>query len=229
MLCAAGGGLSDDLSLYLHHGYKDTTLAIVPGFVNQSKPLVKLRVERDSSANFTVYASDSLLFMVTDSTLLRSTTLSIYCKYTSTRVDKFLFSTLHASGYDFQDTLGPECEKIDVLDPFTLSVTWNEWAKLTPFPDRNYALVYSGESVDTAFVTNHFDEQWHLSLTEPLAQGSLGVLLPNAQDALSFSSSCFCIRGRMFTTSQKIRNTRPNIAYLRTWSLAKIKNSPVKK
>jgi hypothetical protein len=178
-----GGGLADDLSLYLHHGYNDTTLAVVPGFVNQSKPLVKLRVERDSSANFTVYAADSLLFIVNDSTLLRSTTLSIYCKYTSTRVDKFLFSTLHASGYDFPDTLGPECKKIDVLDPFTLSVTWNEWAELTPFPDRNYALVYSAESVDTAYVVNHFDEQWHLSLTQPLVQGALGVLLPNAQDA----------------------------------------------
>ena len=178
-----GGGPADDLSLHLHHGYIDTVLAIAPGFVNQGKPLVELRVERDSSANFTVYASDSLLFMVNDSTLLRSTTLTLYCKYTSTRVDKFLFSTLHASGYDFPDTLGPEVKQIDVLDPFTLRVTWNEWAEVAPTPNRNFALVYSGENIDTAFVTNHFDEEWHFSSKHPLKQGSLGVLLPEAQDA----------------------------------------------
>ena len=178
-----GGGLADDLSLYLHHGYKDTALAVVSGFVNQVKPLLELRVERDSSANFTVYASDSLLFTVNDSTLLRSTSLSIYCKYTSTRVDKFLFSTLQAAGYDFPDTLGPELKQIDVLDPFTLVVTWNEWAELTPFPDGQYALLYSDENIDTAFVTNHFDEQWHFSSIHPLTQGTLEVLLPHAQDA----------------------------------------------
>ena len=178
-----GGGPADNLSLSLHHDYVDTALAVAPGFVDHSKPLLELRVERDSSANFTVYAGDSLLFMVNDSTLLRSTTLSLYCKYTSTRVDKFLFSTLHASGYDFPDTLGPEVKKIDVLDPFTLMVTWNEWAEVTPVLNRNYALVYSKENIDTAFVTNHFDEQWHFSSKHPLKQGSLGVLLPEAQDA----------------------------------------------
>ncbi len=36
---------------------------------------------------------------------MRSESLSIYARFTSTRVDKFLFSTLLAEGFDFPDTI----------------------------------------------------------------------------------------------------------------------------
>jgi hypothetical protein len=115
-----GGTSADNISLVLHTTYKDSVLASIPEYVDESTPELALKILRDTAAKFEVYDADSLLFSCTDSTLMRSESLSIYARYTSSRVDKFLFSTLLAEGYDFPDTLGPKILKSDVLDPFTL-------------------------------------------------------------------------------------------------------------
>ena len=180
------GNSTDDLSFVLHHNYRDTILAASPGLLNQSKPFIALRVERDTAAKFTVFVADTAVFSLTDSTLMQSSSLGIYARYTSSRVDKFLFSTLSAAGYDFRDTLGPEITKIDVLDPFTVEVLWDEWSELVP-QSTSYALLYASDSeyvapVDTLAVFNQFSERWHLVSDQPLPRGEFSLALPPSLD-----------------------------------------------
>lgn len=185
-----GGTSSDNLSLVLHTTYKDSILAHILEYVDQSKPELTLKVLRDTAAKFEVYDADSLLFSCTDSTLMRSESLSIYARYTSSRVDKFLFSTLLAEGYDFPDTLGPKILKSDVIDPFTLEIEWDEWCQTAG--STNAFLLQNGVFSDTLTITNHYDQLWHVESTRPLPQGSFDLLLPPAEDAennLSFGST----------------------------------------
>ena len=184
-----GGSSADNLSLILHTTYKDSTLAFIADYVDHSKPEIALKVERDTAAKFSVFDADSLLFSCTDSTLMCSESLSIYARYTSSRVDKFLFSTLLAEGYDFPDTLGPKILKSDVLDPFTLEIEWDEWCQTAG--STNAFLLKSGAFIDTLTITNHYDQFWHTESSRPLPQGSFDLLLPPAEDAennLSFGS-----------------------------------------
>lgn len=177
------GNSGDDLSFVRHSRYKDTILASAPGLLDQSKPDFTLRIERDTSATFSVYAADTALFSLTDSTLMQSSSLGIYARYTASRVNKFLFSTLAAAGYDFPDTLGPSLVKIDVLTPETLEVRWDEWSQLAAL-DGGFALLTENQSiVDTLHVINHYDEVWHLSAGRPLPRGSFQLELPAALDA----------------------------------------------
>ena len=177
------GNSGDDLSFVRHSRYKDTILAASPGLLNQSKPDFTLRIDRDTAAHFTVYAADTLLFALTDSTLMQSSSLGIYARYTASRVNKFLFSTLAASGYDFPDTLGPRLVGIDVLTPEMLEIRWDEWSQLAT-QDDSFALLTENQSIiDTLHVTNHYDEVWHLSAGRPLPRGSFEVQLPAALDA----------------------------------------------
>ena len=185
-----GGTSSDDLRLVLHTTYKDSILATIPEYVDESKPELALKILRDTAAKFEVYDADSLLFSCTDSTLMRSESLSIYARYTSSRVDKFLFSTLLAEGYDFPDTLGPKILKSDVLDPFTLEIEWDEWCQTAG--STNAFLLSGGTFLDTLTITNHYDQIWHAESNRPLPQGSFDLLLPTAEDAehnLSFGST----------------------------------------
>ena len=185
-----GGSSADNLSLILHTTYKDSTLAFIADYVDHSKPEIALKVERDTAAKFSVFDADSLLFSCTDSTLMRSESLSIYARYTSSRVDKFLFSTLLAEGYDFPDTLGPKILKSDVLDPFTIEIEWDEWCQTAG--STNAFLLSGGTFLDTLTITNHYDQLWHVESDRPLPQGSFDLLLPPAEDAeknLSFGST----------------------------------------
>ncbi|MGB1620465.1 MAG: hypothetical protein ACPG9M_05050 [Schleiferiaceae bacterium] len=185
-----GGTSSDHLSLVLHTTYKDSVLASIPEYVDESKPELALKILRDTSAKFEVYDADTLLFSCTDSTLMRSESLSIYARYTSSRVDKFLFSTLLAEGYDFPDTLGPKILKSDVIDPFTLEIEWDEWCQTAG--STNAFLLSDGTFLDTLTITNHYDQIWHAENTRPLPQGTFEILLPLAEDAehnLSFGAT----------------------------------------
>ena len=176
-----GGTTADNLSLVLHTTYKDSVLAFVPKYLDQNNPYLDLNIQRDTTALFKVYDADSLLFSCTDSALMRSTSLSIFARYTSSRSDKFLFSTLLAEGYDFRDSLAPKILKSDVLDPYTLEIEWDEWCQTS---GSTYAyLLKNGAFIDTLTITNHYDRFWHAESNFPLPQGSFDLFLPPAIDA----------------------------------------------
>ena len=176
-----GGNTSDNLSLILHTPLKDTVIGHIPNYVNSNNPQVSLKILRDSSSHFLVYDDDSLLFTCTDSTLMRSESLSIYARFTSTRADKFLFSTLLAEGFDFPDTIGPSILSCAILNPFSLQVKWNEWCELAKGFEA--FLLSDGAFKDTLTIRSHFDEYWYLEKSRPIPIGYYEILIPNALDA----------------------------------------------
>ncbi len=177
------GSSNDDLSLMLHTTEKDSVLAAVTGYVNQNGVAIALRIERDSNYTFHVYDADSLLFSTTDSTLRSSKRLSLQCTYTSSRVDKFLFSTLRADGYTFRDTLAPKLQSIAVLSPYKLRLNWSEPA-VPPPGSLNGVILRSqqGTPVDTAFYPYLGPSYWDVFFDRPIPLGRWSIEVPLAAD-----------------------------------------------
>lgn len=172
------GNSTDDLSLLLRTAEKDTVLAALPGYLNTSKPALDLHILRDSTYAFYLYDADSLLFSTTDSTLRNSRELALFCAFTASRVDKFLFSTLRAEGHLFRDTLAPKLLGIDILDPYTLRYRWNE--PCVPAPGALNAIVCAE---DTAYYP-HLDEYaWTARFSRPLPLGDLSTYITAAVDS----------------------------------------------
>ncbi|MAZ97236.1 MAG: hypothetical protein CMP53_06925 [Flavobacteriales bacterium] len=176
-----GGNTSDNLSLMLHTSFKDSVIGQIPNYLNTTQTHVSLKILRDSADQFSIFDDDSLLFTCTDGTLMRSDSLSIYARFTSTRVDKFLFSTLLAEGYDFPDTIGPSIQSCDILNPFSIQVKWNEWCELAN--GFKAYLLSDGVFKDTLTIRSHFDEYWYLEKSSPIPTGFYEILIPNALDA----------------------------------------------
>ena len=177
------GSSSDDLSFVLHTAEKDTILAAISGYVNNSAVNVALRIERDSNYTFHIYDADSLLFSTADSTLRSSKSLSVQCTYSSSRVDKFLFSTLRADGHAFRDTVAPKLLNIDVLTPQTLRLHWSE-PTLPPPGSLNGVIARSaqGAPLDTALFPYLSEYYWDITFLRPLALGQVWIEIPMATD-----------------------------------------------
>ncbi|MEY2963634.1 MAG: hypothetical protein RL754_895 [Bacteroidota bacterium] len=172
------GHSTDPLSLYLRTPTGDSLLAEIPGYLDQSQPSVDLRIERDSAYTFRIHDGDSLLFTATDSTVRNSQRLAIYCRYTASRVDKFLFSTLVARGEVFFDLRAPELLGIDVLSPMELRLRWSE--PCVPAPDFENAVVCGD---DTAFYPKLDGRNWWAKYRQPLPLGRHEVWLEGAVDS----------------------------------------------
>ena len=177
------GSSGDDLSLILHTPEKDSVLASIAGYVNRNEVAVAMRIERDSNYTFHVYDADSLLFSTTDSTLRSSKSLSVHCAYTSSRVDKFLFSTLRAEGYAFRDTIAPKLQSIEILSPQQLRLNWSE--PTLPAPGSlNGVIVRSkqGASLDTALYPYLGPSFWDVFFDRPIPLGRWSIEVPLAVD-----------------------------------------------
>ena len=177
------GSSGDDLSLLLHTPEKDSVLAAISGYVNRNAVAVALRIERDSNYTFHVYDADTLLFSTTDSTLRSSKSLSLHCTYTSSRVDKFLFSTLKAQGYAFRDTVAPKLRSIDVLSPRQLRLHWSE--PTLPAPGSLNGVIarsQDGTPLDTAFYPYLGPSHWDVFFDRPIPLGRCAIEVPLAVD-----------------------------------------------
>jgi len=177
------GNSSDALSLLLRRpGHNDSTLASLPGYLNQSSPTLRLRLTRDSTYSFRVYDDQNLLLSATDSTLRNSHRFTLYCKYTASRVDKFLFSTLHLEGHAFQDTLAPRLISIAQESPRAVRLTFNE-ACVPAQGALNGLIAYDqGTAIDTAFYPELDGRNWTCTFPQPLPRTALAFLLQNAVD-----------------------------------------------
>jgi len=177
------GNSTDDLSLILRRpGQNDSTLASLPGYLNQSSPILTLRLTRDSTYTFRVYDDQNLLLSATDSTLRNSRRFTLYCKYTASRVDKFLFSTLHLEGHAFQDTLPPRLISIAQESPRAIRLTFNE-ACVPALGALNGLIAYhQGTAIDTALYPELDGRNWTCTFPKPLPRTALAFLLQNAVD-----------------------------------------------
>lgn len=177
------GNSSDALSLLLRRpGYNDSTLAYLPGYLNQSNPTLQLHLTRDSTYTFRVYDGQNLLLSATDSTVRNSRRFTLYCKYTASRVDKFLFSTLQLEGHAFQDTLAPRLIAIAQESPRAVRLTFNEACVPAQGALNGLIAYYQGTAIDTALYPKLDGRNWTCTFPQPLPRTALAFLLQNTVD-----------------------------------------------
>ena len=128
------GGGTDEISLYKQSGTSITK--IIDGrnsVVNTSLVNTKIKITRSSGGNwqlfsdttsgFTSYISEGI---VTDNTHTQSLFFGVYCKFTSTRSDKFYFDNFVVSGTPAVDVVLPVLDSVNVISNTKLEVVFSE-------------------------------------------------------------------------------------------------------
>jgi hypothetical protein len=129
-----------------------------------------------------VYDDQNLLLSATDSTLRNSRRFTLYCKYTASRVDKFLFSTLHLEGHAFQDTLPPHLISIAQESPRAVRLTFNEACVPAQGALNGLIAYHQGTAIDTALYPELDGRNWTCTFPKPLPRTALAFLLQNTVD-----------------------------------------------
>ena len=126
-------GSADDVSLYRQDG--SSTTKIIDGIdgTAANNPKLKIKVIKDRSANWELYIDTNPSFdnfklqgVINDSTYSSSNYFGLYCKYTSSRSDKFFFDAFRVDSIELQDTIKPTIASLEVINEQSLSLTFNE-------------------------------------------------------------------------------------------------------
>ena len=185
------GGNNDEISLHRQDGSSDTK--IIDGTddaVDTSDVTVRVKVERDASGLWTLsYDLTGNVNYVQDGTVLDNTYnvslyAGVYCKYTSTRSDKFYFDDFSVSGQVYQDNTPPTLTSINVLSNTQLDLKFSENIKKNGGENTNNYSVNNAVGSPTSAVFNATDSsRITLSFSNAFANGTVNTLsLSNLED-----------------------------------------------
>lgn len=103
-------GAVDDISLYIQNGNSETKIIDGTDGIAANNPELRIKVTRDNVGNWEMYLDTSNTYFLDGSSfnnsIISSNYFGIYCKYTSTRGDKFWFDNFVVSGT--ADTTTPQ-------------------------------------------------------------------------------------------------------------------------
>ena len=112
-------GAIDDVSLYIQDG--NTNTKIIDGIdgIAAINPDLKIKVTRDSIGNWELFVDTSNQYMLQglafDNSITTSNYFGVYCKYTSTRADKFWFDNINVNGDSATETAPQEIKANDII------------------------------------------------------------------------------------------------------------------
>ncbi len=127
------GGSADEVSLYRQDG--NATSEIIDGLddrVDMKPVTLRVKVTRDIMGNWelftdntggTAYVAEGSVF---DDTYVKSSYFGVYCKYSSTRSDKFYFDDFNVTGNPFTDDIPPEVLSLEVVANDSLQIQFSE-------------------------------------------------------------------------------------------------------
>lgn len=141
------GSSSDAVSLYRQDGNRSTKIIEgKSGRLNTSTVHVRVEVFRDKAGKWELYADTSgaydfvLEAKTLDSSYYSSAFFGVYCKYTSTRSEKFFFDDFIVNGQPYIDTLLPKLEQISLLSDSSLRLKFSESMDSSALLLANYSL-----------------------------------------------------------------------------------------
>ena len=146
------GGTEDEISLYRQDG--NTSVLVVDGrdgALNSAFVNVNIRVRRDSAfrwhllrdtAGGTAYLTEG---MAMDSTYKSSAFFGVFCKYTSTRSDKFSFDNFSVSGVAYKDEQPPYIISDSLLSSDKWGIRFSEKLDPVSLVPSHFTLLNSGE------------------------------------------------------------------------------------
>lgn len=128
-----GGETEDRISLYRQTGTSSTQLiASADGLLNTDPSGARVRVTRNSNSDWELFTDTAggtafvSLGTVNDTTYFQSLYSGVWCKYTSTRSDKFYFDDFNVTGNAFVDSEAPTVVSVSVLSDTQVDVLFSE-------------------------------------------------------------------------------------------------------
>lgn len=128
-----GGETQDRISLYRQDGLSSNQLLTSSdGLVSTDPVNARIRVTRSAAADWELLADTAggsafvSIGTVNDATYFQSLHAGVYCKYTSTRSDKFYFDDFNITGTAFVDSNEPQVVSVTVTSLNEVDVLFNE-------------------------------------------------------------------------------------------------------
>ena len=195
-------GADDAIELYRQDGTNSTVIIrATDGYVSAEPVLVRVRVVRDRHHNWSIFVDYSggnnfgFEGSVIDSTHMFGQFFGLLCKYTSTRVDKFLFDDFYIAPL-YQDIEAPQIRDLEVLSEHELKVIFNENLDVVTAMDISNYSVDNGigqptvavlDSIDDRVVHLVFGNDFQDGLTNQLAITNIEDLTGNSMGTEVFS------------------------------------------
>lgn len=178
------GNTADEISLYRQDG--TSTTKIIDGAdnsVDSDTVKTRVRVTRDGSGNWELFR-DTLggYNFISEGTVLDATHTSnsafgVFCKYSSTRSDKFFFDNL---GDPYVDAILPSIDTVVVVSATEIDVHFSEILDQTTAETASNYSVDVGIGISSAAVLDVLDQSIvHLTLPTSMTSGVTYVLTVN--------------------------------------------------
>ncbi|WP_430934923.1 gliding motility-associated C-terminal domain-containing protein [Saccharicrinis sp. 156] len=163
------GNTQDEVSLYKQSSERITKIIDGTDKILDSSPSsVSVRVLRDDLGNWQLYTKQGsanyiLEGEVFDNDLVSSSYFGIYCKYTSTRSDKFSFGPITVSGTGFIDTEKPRVISHQLIAGKQFVIQLNKNPNPASVSENDFEIVPNSLqpksiSVDNSMITLNFND-----------------------------------------------------------------------
>lgn len=192
------GNTQDDVCLYKQSGDKSSMVKIIDGtddHVDISTVELNIKVTKNHEDEWELLIDTDLTQnyisegKVIDGTYAYSKQFGIYCKYTSTRSDKFFFDDLSINGIVLSDSIAPVLDSLIVLSDSSLSLHFNEPLSESSANNRDNYFVNNGigspnqiDSFQDSSVILSFDEKFNDDIENQISIHGTEDLYGNSLD-----------------------------------------------
>jgi len=205
-------GSVDDVSLYYQSGTNSTKIIDGTDGTVAVSPEVDVRVTRDMAGNWELLIDTALngTFVSEGTVFNNQTTTSdyfgVYCKYTSTRSDKFFFDNFNVTGGPVMDIDPPVLDSANANTLTQVDVYFNEKLDVTTAQTiSNYSVNLGIGNPQTAIMDTQDSSIVHLSFSSPLSNATTyDLTVINVED---LSGNAITNQSTSFTTNVLVSYT----------------------
>lgn len=184
------GSTQDEISLYRQDGLSVTKIIDgQDGFISGNSVLTTIEVERDGAGNWNLNA-DQLggsnyvnQGIVNDNTYINSSHFGVFCKYTSTRSDKFYFDDISVFEIETIDTFPPQLVSVDVIGTQSIMINFNDGLDLLSAQTTNNFSLDNGMGIPNSATLINNNQSIELVFNNPfVANLNYQLSVQNVQD-----------------------------------------------
>jgi len=220
-------GATDNIRLYKQEGDTDDLLINGIEGIAAISPDLKIKVTRDSIGNWELFTDTSNIYFsegtAFDNTLLPSNYFGVYCKYTSTRADKFWFDNFIVSGDSVVPATPQNISENDIIineifaDP-TPSIGLPEFEYIELYNNTNSTIdltdwIITIGTTEKVFPTSKIEADSFVLLVKEDALNSF----PSNISKIGFSSISLTNGGADIVLKDNNRKTINAISYTDKW------------
>ncbi|MCB0754530.1 MAG: lamin tail domain-containing protein, partial [Flavobacteriales bacterium] len=186
-----GGETEDRISLYRQTGTSSTQIITSQdGLLDTDPSGARVRVTRSSNSDWELFADTSggsaftSLGTANDTTYVQSLYSGVWCKYTSTRSDKFYFDDFNVTGNPFVDAVAPTVVSVSAVSNTEVDIQFSEAVDQTTAETLTNYLADNGLGNPISAVRDGSDNALvHLTFATQFTNGTTyGLTISNVED-----------------------------------------------